>query len=200
MRNKGGLETPLSGRLWRETRLIFAPPLWYDALTYACLAIGAFAFFNALTGNSLLIFGPAVLIWAGPLVFLAGLWGQLSSERMTCDTKSRTYARREGQGLFKRIIRGPLSELDAIVLISEKELFSATLGGQSITYRLVLHWKNAKEPILVVGSETTLLGPGQPPNARAARIAQTGAMYARILGIQFFDNSYFFSAEPLKPL
>lgn len=198
-RNKGGLETPLTGRLWRETRLIFAPPIWYDILTYGCLAFGAFFLALALTGNSFLIFYPEILIWAGPLVFFSGLWGQLSSERMTCDTKTKMYARREGQGLFKRIIRGSLTELDAVVLVSERDTMAPSLVGQRIVYRLVLHWKNGKEPILIIGSDSANLGPSQAVNAKAGNLAHAGSRYAGILGIPFYDNSYFLSGEPLKP-
>ena len=198
-RSKGGLETPLSGRLWRETRLIFAPPIWYDVLTYTCLAAGAILFLFAITGRSFLIFYPEILIWAGPLVFFAGLWGQLSSERMTCDTRTKMYARREGQGLFKRIIRGSLAELDAIVLVSERDIMAPTLIGQRVVYRLVLHWKNGKEPILVIGSDATTLVQSQPVNAKAGNLAQIGGRFAHILGVPFYDNSYFLSGEPLKP-
>lgn len=199
-RTKGGLETPLVGRLWRETRLIFAPPLWYDILTYGCLAAGAGFFAMAVFGIPFLIFAPEILLWMGPLVFFAGLWGQLSSERMTCDTKTRMYARREGQGAFKRITRGPIAELDAVVLMAERDPFRSTLVGQPVTYRLVLYWKLGKEPLLVIGTEHCVLGLGQAVNAGAGQIARAGAGYARILGLPFYDNSYFLSAEPLKPL
>ncbi|MFM9873561.1 MAG: hypothetical protein ACKVQS_08880 [Fimbriimonadaceae bacterium] len=198
-RSKGGLETPLAGRLWRETRLIFAPPLWYDILTYACLAVGAFMFLSSMLGLPILLFPPEILLWFGPLVFFAGLWGQLSSERMTCDLKNRHYARREGQGLFKRIVRGPISELDAIVLLAERDVMAPTLIGQRIVYRIVIYWKNGKEPLLVIGTDYAIPGPGQPVNIGAAKLAYNGAQYARFLGIPFYDNSYFLSGEPLKP-
>ncbi|MBL8068073.1 MAG: hypothetical protein JNM28_06465 [Armatimonadetes bacterium] len=198
-RSKGGLETPLVGRLWRETRLIFAPPLWYDILTYSCLATGAALFAMAIAGWPLLLLSPEILIWTGPLVFFAGLWGQLSSERMTCDLESRVYTRREGQGLFKQITRGSLADLDAAVLLADRNLMRSTLVGEPVTYRLVLYWKQGKEPLLVIGTEHVSLGPGQAVNAGAGRMAQTGAGYARILGLPFFDNSYFLSDGPLKP-
>lgn len=198
-RSKGGLETPLSGRLWRETRLIFAPPLWYDILTYACLAIGAFMFLCAIIGLPILLFPPEILIWFGPLVFFAGLWGQLSSERMTCDLKARTYARREGQGLFKRIVRGPLTDLDAVVLLAERDYMAPTLIGQRIVYRIVVYWKNGKEPLLIIGTDYAIPGPGQPVNIGAGKLAHNGAQFARFLNIPFYDNSYFLSGEPLKP-
>jgi len=196
-RNKGGLETPLAGRIWRETRLIFAPPTWYDTLTYACLVFGVIAFFGSFLGLNILILGPEVLVWTGPLVFVSGLWGQLSSERMTCDTRAKSYARREGQGLFKRIIKGSLAELDAIVLLAEQDP-TPTLGGQMVVYRLVLHWKHNKEPLLIIGTERHVLSTGMNLNAKAGRIAQNGNRWASILGLPFYDNSYFHSPEPLR--
>lgn len=196
-RNKGGLETPLAGRIWRETRLIFAPPAWYDTLTYGCLAFGAISFLGSFVGLQIWILTPSILVWAGPLVFFAGLWGQMSSERMTCDTRAKSFARREGQGLFKRIIKGSLAELDAIVLLAEQDP-TPTLGGQMVVYRLVLHWKHNKEPLLVIGTERHVLTTGMTLNTRAGRMAQLGNRWAGMLGLPFYDNSYFHSPEPLR--
>lgn len=198
-RSKVGLETPLAGRLVRETRLVFAPPVWYDALTYGCLGVGGFLFVMGMAGVPVLIFGSPVLVWLGPLVFLSGLWGQLSSERMTCDLRAGIYARREGQGLFKRLTRGRLSDLDAVVLMAE-QVPGVVLDGRTVTYRLVLHWRGAAEPFLVCGSETRVLPRAAPLNAMAGGLAERGARYAGLLGIAFYDNSYFHMAEPLRPV
>ncbi len=137
-----------------------------------------------------------IMIWAGPLIFFSGLWGQLSSERMTCDLRRRTYTRREGQGLFKQVIQGSLDELDAIVLLTE---VGGLVSRQETTYRLVLHWKNQQHPLLVIGSESYTLVLGQI-NAKAGNLAAKGAFYARALGVPFYDNSYFPSPEPLRPI
>lgn len=198
-RSKLGLETPLSSRLVRETRIIIAPPLWYDILTWASIAFGSVLTLFALTGNSIFFFPTYVLIWAGPLVAFAGVWGQLSSERMTLDLRTKMYARREGQGLFKRIIRGPLTELDAIVLLAENDYRTTAIIGQSITYRLVLHWKNGRHPLLIMDSQTVTIRGGQAINSQAGGLAQKGAAWSRFLALPFYDNSYFLSQEPLKP-
>ena len=139
-RRKAGLETPLVGRFGRENRrLIFAPPAWYEALVVICLA-----------GWPVLIFlmlpSWGTLAWPiGLAVGGAGLWGALSNERLVCDLTARTYARLEGQGLRKRVTRGSLDDLDAIVLMSEVLPFSAG-ATRPVIYRLVLHWKAARQP------------------------------------------------------
>ncbi|MCA0360543.1 MAG: hypothetical protein LCH41_05770 [Armatimonadetes bacterium] len=196
-RSKNGLETPLSGRIWRETRLIFAPPTWYDILTIGCLVFGAVVFFLSFTSTVIGGFGPWIFIWLGPVVFLAGLWGQLSSERMTCDLRGRRYTRREGQGVFKRFAAGGLDELDALVLMAE--LGPSVLGaGATVTYRLVLHWKGNRMPLLIVEQGTYSIMHGSPINSSAGKLAQQGALYARLLQIPFYDNSYYHSPEPLR--
>lgn len=198
-RSKLGLETPLSSRLVRETRIVVAPPRWYDFLTWASIIFGGLLFLLALTGNGFLFFPSYVLIWAGPLVAFAGVWGQLSSERMTLDLKTRMYARREGQGLFKRIIRGQLAELDAIVILAEHDYRATAIIGQQITYRLVLYWKSNRQPLLIMDSQTATLLGGQPVNSHSGNLAQKGNTWARLIQLPFYDNSYFLSQEPLKP-
>lgn len=200
-RTKLGLETPISGWLWRERRLIFSPPRWYDILTWACLVFGAYTFCSAILPVYWLprVLGEEVDPWLGPLVFFAGLWGMLSSERLTCDLKKRTYARREGQSMFKRRYTGSLDELDAIVLVAQQYWYP-TPASPAVIYRLVLHWKGSRQPLLIVERETAGLRQNQPLNAGAGRLAALGQTYARLLGIKFFDNSYFHSPEPLPPV
>lgn len=131
----------------------------------------------------------------GPAVFFAGLWGQLSSERMTIDLRKKTYARREGQGVFKRIIRGSVSELDAVVALTE---VSALYPG-AVIYRLVLYWKGNRWPLLILDRQNTISTGGQL-NSSAGTIVAKGARYAQLLQISFYDNTYFASPEPLRPI
>jgi hypothetical protein len=194
-RRKSGLETPLHGRFYREgVRLVFAPPLWYDILVAICIAGGApsaLAFFVSGGADLDALLGLAVMG--------AGIWAALSNERMSCDTRGRTYARLEGQRLWKRITRGSLSELDALVLTTEQFGVPLVRGGQVI-YRLVLHWKGRKEPLLVVEREAHNLPIGSPINGRAGPMLQRGMAYAKALGIPFYDNSHFVSGSPVPVL
>lgn len=199
-RNKSGLETPLRGRLVGEKRLVFSPPAWYDILVVCCLGFGVaqplltwLGFFQGVLSS----------IWLGPAVFLAGVWAVISQERMTVDIKSKTYMRLEGSGMLKRVSRGPLSDLDALVLISQQHVLQGklTLPGQTgVTYRLVLHWKGRKMPPLIVEQETAAVALGGPVNAGAGRIYQAGAVYSKVLEVRYFDNSYYHQNSPLQPL
>ena len=200
---KVGLETPLEGRFWRETRLTFAPPTWYDVLTWACMGFGA-AWFLAVYFPIFRWFlpfnvHPSVLIWLGPVVFVAGLWGQLSNERMTIDLKSGTYVRREGQGLFKKVTKGRVADLDAIVALTEVYPVP-DISNQHVIYRLVLHWKGHREPPLVIGRTQASIKTSQPLNYFAGSVLQNGARFAERLGIGFYDNTYFSSPAPQRPV
>ncbi len=199
---KAGLETPLEGRFWRETRLLFAPPVWYDVLTWGCIAFGSLVFLSMVVWELDVVFRfipGQVRIWMGPAVFLAGLWGQLSSERMTVDLKSRTFARREGQGVFKRSLRGSVGEIDAVVAMTEVYPFAAGFS-KVVIYRLVIHWKNNRLPLLVVAREQANVGMNQPLNLGAAELVAKGARFAQVMGVPFYDNTYFESAAPLRPV
>jgi hypothetical protein len=93
--------------------------------------------------------------------------------------------------------RGKISDLDALVLIAEP---NARVMQGGVTYHLVLHWKNQKEPSLVVQQETRALPPGMPLNAGAGYLLQVGIKYANALGIKYYDNSHFPSANPVGVL
>ncbi len=197
-RRKGGLETPLSGRWHGERRkLSFAPPLWYDALVNVCIVGGcAYAILGLFFGERLPLGAGAEVMFISLLFALAGLWAALSSERMVCDLRTKTYARLEGYGLRRRKTRGSLNELDALVLVSE--IYPLSVGvGSYVVYRLVLYWKNSKEPLLVVERQGRQLGMGDPINLAAGDILKRGQEYAHALGIKYFDNSYFHSSGPV---
>lgn len=198
-RSKGGLETPLKGRIYGENkRLTFAPPYWYDLLVVLCVVGGIAAI---LVSFGLIKFQIAeglepVLTFVGFSVVLAGIWAALSNERMACDLRARTYARLEGQGFRKRVTRGSLNELHALVLMSQ-EIPVPAIGGRPVVYRLVLYWKHSKEPLLVVARDDRTIPMGQPINAGAGMIAHFGQRYAAALGVPYYDNSYVSSAGPL---
>lgn len=195
-RPKAGLETPLEGRFAKENRrLAFAPPVWYDALVAMCLAGGLLIVFLSFAG---LLFGnaPAYGEALGALIAFAGVWAALSNERINFNLTYRTYARLEGQGLRKRMIRGSLDEIDALVLVTE-ELTMPIRGSRSVMYRLVLHWKGQRHPLLIVEREAHSLPPGAPLNALAGELFHKGQRYAQALGVRFFDNSQFHSPCPV---
>lgn len=199
---KVGLETPLQGRLWRETRLIFAPPLWYDILTWGCIVVGGLIFLSFCVPVIDMIMTPVGFLkqlWLGPALVLAGLWGQLSNERMTVDLKNKSYARREGQGLFKRVIKGRVSDIDAVVATTE--IYPIPSGvGQTVIYRVVLHWKGHQHPPLAVAIQTVNLSLGAPLNSAAGKILAEGASHARMMGVPFYDNTYFVGGGPIRPI
>ena len=191
IRKKAGLETPLKGRFFGENRLMFAPPLWYDFLVLACIfGGGGFFLLKYFTG------GAGISGMAGLAVSVAGIWGAISSERIHIDLRSRRYMRLEGQGLRKRILRGSLDDLDALVLITEHYPHSIGIGMHAI-YRLVLHWKMQREPLLVVERQVHLLAPKVPINQAAGMIRDRGYRFARAMQIQFYDNSHFLSPAPV---
>jgi hypothetical protein len=115
-------------------------------------------------------------------------------EYASFDLRSRTYFRREGQGPIKRSRRGSLVDLDAVVLYAENFL------GFSVIYRLVIHWKHARVPLLVTERQQSSITPGGPLNQSAGPIAARGLMYAKSLGVPFYDNSYFHSPAPQSPV
>lgn len=201
-RSKSGLETPLVGRFIGENRkLVFAPPRWYDVLVISCLVLGAALFLGILDGRSMFFLpvGRTWSVWVGAALLGAGAWALLSNERMACDLRSRTYSRLEGAGVVKRFRRGSLAYLDALVLSAEERPLGA-IGLRQVTYRLVLHWKGAREPLLVIGRVDRTLTANVPLNSAAGEMLALGARYAKELQVPFYDNAYFSSSSPLKPV
>ncbi|MBI1757568.1 MAG: hypothetical protein HYR64_10740 [Fimbriimonas ginsengisoli] len=196
-RAKGGLETPLRGRLIGENkRLVFAPPLWYDALVLLCFAAGLFGMWVGFAGRQGDATDSFLYGLTGLMVFFAGIWAALSNERMACDLRQRTYARLEGQGFGKRLTRGSMTELYCLVLMSQ-DLPLPMPGGRQVAYRLVLYWKQAMEPLLVVEREDRFVPMNSPVNAAAGPISGRGTQFARAMGIPFQDYSYLSSPGPL---
>lgn len=195
-RRKAGLETPLEGRFARENkRLVFAPPFWYDFLVGVLLIGGGLVAAGTISGVAFRGGGSYGLFF-GCMVLFAGAWAAFSNERMTCNLTYRTYSRLEGQGLLKRRVSGSLDELDALVLMAEELPFHAR-GSRVVVYRLVLHWKAQRSPLLVVERGESGLPSGAPIHHGARSILAKGQSYAQALGVKYYDNSYFHSPCPV---
>jgi hypothetical protein len=193
------LETPLTGRIYGENKLlVFAPPLWYDLLVLVCFLGGAaFAIFALMNGGLQIGNAPLLGFFIGVMVMGAGAWAAFSNERMSCDLRKRTYARLEGQGLSKKLTRGSLDDLDAVVLLTEQ--WAVPFGsGRPVVYRLVLHWRAGLQPLLVVDVERHMIPNHEPMNARAGVMLNKGSRYAHALGVTFYDNSYYHSPCPVR--
>jgi hypothetical protein len=195
------LETPLYGKFVGENRrLVFAPTGPYVALVRGCVIAGlggaVIGLLAPLAGIELPIY-PMWWVMTGAMVGFAGVAAAFAIELVVFDLKERTYRRRQGPGLFPRTWRGRLSDLDAVVLISEPN--SRLLNG-GITYHLILHWKQQREVPLILQQDTRIIPPGHPLNAAAGPLHQRGTQYAKALGLPFYDNSHFPSANPVPIL
>lgn len=191
---KIGLETPLVGRFWGENKkLVFAPPNWYTTLVALCLIGGTLVGFGGIFGWRWVPMAQ-VFWWVGFAVLFSGVWALLSMEYASFDLRSKTYFRREGQGPIKRSRRGSTLDIDAVVLYAENYL------GFTVIYRLVIHWKHARIPLLVTERQQNSMSPGGQLNYAAAPMAARGLQYAKALGVPFYDNSYFHSPAPQSPI
>ncbi|RYG48727.1 hypothetical protein EON79_03615 [bacterium] len=189
------LETPLYGKFQGERRLAFLPPAIYLALVRICMGGGALMIVYGLFFE-VGAFYPEWWQMIGFLVALAGVLASFALQSVTFDLRERTYVRRQGPGLFPSMTRGRLDELDAVVLISEP---NSRLMAGGVTYHLMLHWKGVKEPPMVLQQDTRVLPSGMPLNHGAAQILTVGSRYAKALGVSFYDNSHFPSANPVLP-
>lgn len=179
------------GRFVGENRkILFAPPVWYDALVAACI-IGSIV---------VLVFRWTVqreFDFIFLAVGMAGVWAALSNERLMVDLRNRSYTRREGKGIVKRFFRGSLAEIDAVVLTTELYPL-AVATEQVVIYRILIHWKNQRQPVFVASRLQAQIPKGGPLNSRAGSLAALGQKYASALGVPFFDNSYFDSPAPIR--
>lgn len=182
------LETPLFGRFLGENKyLIFAPAQEYLVLVGGCVlgglaggAWGAFERSTYFTGLGLAIFG-------------AGIWGALSLQWISFNLRERVYTRRQGPGVFPRTTRGSLKDLEAIFLLAEERL----LLGRQVTYRLLLQWRERKEPPMVLQQDYRAIPPGQPLNFAAGPLYQLGIKAAESLQIPLVDQAHFPSPSPV---
>lgn len=192
------IETPLFGRFQGENkRLVFSAPLPYYALIRLSIGGGIgmvlFGLLMAVSG----IDGPQDPGWwmvFGTAFALAGVAATFSLTSISFDLHERHYRRRQGPGMFNKLVVGSVNELDALVLIAEPN--SRILTG-GVTYHLVLHWKGEAQPIMVLQQDTRMLPPGQPLNVASQLLLQAGLKYAQAIGIPFYDNSHFASKCPI---
>ncbi|MCX7801106.1 MAG: hypothetical protein N2109_12300 [Fimbriimonadales bacterium] len=195
---KAGLETPLSVRFLGERAVAFAPSWGYDALIVACLLSPLVGGFRWWVGSPLGFMHPGIFFGATVAAALAGVWALFSMDRMVCDLRRRTYLRFEGSAAWKRVRRGSLDELDALVLTCEQ--LPSVAGGHAVVYRLVLHWKGGRLPPLVGERRLCHLPAGAPLNYSAAPWVDKGLRVAAALRVPFYDNSYFHSPCPIPPI
>lgn len=195
---KIGLETPLVGRFWGENkRLVFSPPNWYQGLVIGCFIVSLYVLFGRSVGWFRV---PWFLSanWLGWAVLGAGVWALMSMEYAVFDLKSKTYFRREGGGIFKRTRRGSTTEIDAVVVYCSQYLHG--MAGQNVVYRTVIHWKNARVPLLLTERQMSALPPGAPLNYAAGPILVRAQRYAEAMSVKYFDNTYFHSPTPQTPI
>ena len=181
------LETPLGGRFLKENRvLFFGPPPWYMQLMWATVAAGSamvlFGLINIISSSG----DPIYFGGVGLMLLCAGFWAFGSLQRITFDMRTKTYRRWQGPTFLPRLYTGAIEGLHSLVLMAE-DRFSPT--GRSVTYRLVLYWKNPREPLMVVQQHSVPLQPGMPINAGVQTIGSMGWEYAKALGIPFQDIS-----------
>ncbi len=191
------IETPLFGRFYGENkRLVFAPPLPYQALVrgsiFGGIGMVALSAIEVAVGGGPLY--PEWWFFTGVAVVLAGVAAAFSLASITFTLGERHYRRRQGPGMFVNTRTGSTSELDALVLIAEP---NSRMMSNGVTYHLVLHWKGMSQPIMVLQSDSRMLPPGQPLNLGAQQLLQLGVRYAQAIGIPFFDNSHFASKCPV---
>ncbi len=190
---RSGLEVPIQGRLIRETVLFFGPPAWHDALVFACLAGGAALSLSALIGFFFL--HP----WVGPAVFLAGLWGLLSTERLVVNLKTGTY-HLQVQPRWK-IIKGSISEWDALNIVAENRGLPGLSPGSSwsVVYHLVLHWKGGRKAPMVLQRLTASVPVGYPLEPAAQPLTAQASVFGRLMGLPVYLSLGGFSPNP-RPL
>jgi hypothetical protein len=188
------LETPLVGRFYGEgRRLTFAAPAPYQYFVRVTAAVGI----GMVIAPGIPIEKPFYDAWwtgIGSMVIVAAVAAAFSLQAISFDLRERTYRRRQGPGFLPRFTKGRLDALDAVVVVSEDNPGHIP---HSVTYHVVLHWREAREPLMVLQRDTRLHPGSQPLNAHAGPILQQAARYAQALGIKFFDNSYYPSPCPV---
>jgi hypothetical protein len=172
--------------------------LIYLHLVKACAAFGGgmavYGLYAMATGEVIAVY-PQWWVMIGALLAGAAGLAAASLQSITFDLKERVYTRRQGPGMFPRVTRGPISNLDAVVAISEP---NQRLQAMGVTYHLVLHWKGQAEPLMVLQQDSRQMVSGQPLNIAAAQLVAQGAAYAKALGLPFYDNTSFASKCPVS--
>jgi hypothetical protein len=195
---KAGLETPLSVRFLGERAVAFSPSLGYDLLIVACLLSPLYGAYRWWVWAPLGFMHPGIFFGATIAAALGAVWALFSMDRMVCDLRRRTYLRFEGSAAWKRVRRGSLDELDAVVLTAEQ--LPSIAGRHAVVYRLVVHWKAGRLPPMVAERRLCHLPMGAPLNYSAAPWVDKGLRLAAALRVPFYDNSYFHSPCPIPPI
>lgn len=182
------LETPLGGRFLKEGRILFfGPPPWYLQLMWGTLAVGGASILWGTISVARGTGDPVYFGWVGLMLLFAGCWAFGSLQRITFDMRTKTYRRWHGPGFLPRLYTGSLENLHSMTLMAEQRMMP---NGRYVIYRLVLHWKNPREPLMVVQQVTAPLPAGAPLNASVQGIGAAGWEYAKALGIGWQDISH----------
>lgn len=193
------LETPLFGKFANEDRLlVFSAPTAYHTLVRACVIGGGLSTLYGVLGFLGMTEPPVGTLWwtmTSLAVALAGVFAAYSLVMIRFDMRTGQYRRREGASAFGATTGGPLTALDALVLIAEP---NARMIANGVTYHLVLHWKGEQEPPMVLQQDTRALPVGQPLNLGAQALRERGMRYAQALRVPFYDNAHFASACPVR--
>lgn len=181
------LETPLSGRFLREGRILFfGPPPAYMRLCWGTLAAGGAMILFGLIQQVTQSGAPFYWGWVGLMVLAAGCWAFASLQRITFDMNTKTYRRWHGPGFVPKLYTGAIENLHYMSLMAEDKYVPT---GRQVVYRLVLYWKNPREPLMVVQQQAMPMQAGRPINFGVAQIGAAGWEYARALGIPWQDMS-----------
>ncbi|MCG9896003.1 MAG: hypothetical protein MH204_11070 [Fimbriimonadaceae bacterium] len=156
----------------------------------ACLFGGPLLFVARWTGLPL----PPVLAhaWLGWALLGAGIWALLSSERLVVNLRQKSWTRQEGSLAAVRVTKGPLDELDALVVTVRPNP-----SGGGVIYDLVLHWKLARRPPLPLERMPLRLPGGMPTQAGAGPLVAKAADYGAWMGLPVYDNTQAFSGSPV---
>ena len=191
------LETPLYGKFANEDRiLVFSAPTAYHALIRTCVVGGGLATVYGALGFVGVTEPPIGTLWwfcTSLAVCLAGVFAAYSLVMIRFDARTGQYRRREGASAFGATTCGPLTALDALVLIAEP---NSRMVPNGVTYHLVLHWKAGAEPPMVLQSDTrAMMG---TLNSASGPLRERGIRYAQALKVTFYDNAHFPSACPVR--
>jgi hypothetical protein len=179
------LETPLAGRFLKEGRILFfGPPPAYMRLCWATLGVGAGLILFGLVEQITQSGAPFYWGWVGVMVLGAGLWAFGSLQRITFDLRTNTYRRWHGPGFLPRLFTGALENLHSLVFMAEDRYLPT---GRFVVYRLVLYWKNPREPLMVVQQQALTVPAGAPLNFAAQTLGAAGWDYAKALKVPWQD-------------
>lgn len=191
------LETPTVTRFAGENkRIIAGPPLPYVWFVHGTL----------LTGFGILVNmfgfvpspGPLWCLMVGLMVVGAGVIAELSLDQAVFDLRERRYRRRTGGDYFGHGIGyGSLDELDAVQVIAETTAIGQ-IRQPGVTYHVILHWKRAARPALILHQDTRKLPVGARQQEQATFVLSHAQRIANALKVPLYDNTHYPSPNPTR--